>query len=83
MASLSKKSFTYLAGVAWSKKKSFVVVQNNKYENLEQLESETVDAGQDAFFHVSTDYGIIQGVADGVGSWGEVSNRLGLCILVN
>ncbi|CAG8621072.1 8766_t:CDS:2, partial [Paraglomus brasilianum] len=36
-----------------------------------QLESETVDAGQDAFFHVSTDYGIIQGVADGVGSWGE------------
>lgn len=40
-----------------------------------------VDAGEDAFFHVSTPSRVALGVADGVGGWSEVSDNT-LCLLL-
>ncbi|CAG8495539.1 9999_t:CDS:2 [Paraglomus occultum] len=66
----TKQSFTYLTSAAWSSKKNQLIQQNSANDNLDQIVSKRIDAGEDALFHVSTDYGIIQGIADGVGSWG-------------
>lgn len=40
-----------------------------------------VDAGEDAFFHVSTRSRVALGVADGVGGWSEVSSLLLLLVI--
>lgn len=40
-----------------------------------------VDAGEDAFFHVSTRSRVALGVADGVGGWSEVSSLLLVVII--
>ena len=40
-----------------------------------------VDAGEDAFFHVSTRSRVALGVADGVGGWSEVSSLLPLLVI--
>jgi protein phosphatase PTC7 len=45
-------------------------------EKLKAAHPGKVDAGEDAFFHVSTRSRVALGVADGVGGWSEVSSIL-------
>lgn len=66
-------SFQFVAHAAWHPK--------NRHPRQKQTERKlpywkrnkvgNVDAGEDAFFHTCTPYGMALGVADGVGGWAE------------
>lgn len=50
----------------------------------QKLRAGKVDAGEDAFFHVSTPSRVALGVADGVGGWSEVSFcHIWLCLILS
>lgn len=80
-------SFNYLLAASWHPKsrqrKSHAMTTNASSSDEEsknkwwkqKLRIGKVDAGEDAFFHVSTPSRVALGVADGVGGWSEVSSN--------
>lgn len=84
-SSPSGVTFNYLLAASWHPKsrqrKSYAMTTNASSSDEEsktkwwkqKLRIGKVDAGEDAFFHVSTPSRVALGVADGVGGWSEVS----------
>lgn len=84
-SSPSGVTFNYLLAASWHPKsrqrKSHAMTTNASNSDEEdktkwwkqKLRIGKVDAGEDAFFHVSTPSRVALGVADGVGGWSEVS----------
>ncbi|KAG0248856.1 Protein phosphatase PTC7, partial [Mortierella polycephala] len=84
----SQVSFNYLLAASWhpksrQRKRSAALSSLGSSSDDEEGEGKTqwwkqklragkVDAGEDAFFHVSTPSRVALGVADGVGGWSEV-----------
>ncbi|KAF8951796.1 Protein phosphatase PTC7 [Haplosporangium bisporale] len=83
-SSPSGVTFNYLLAASWHPKsrqrKSYAMTTNASNSDEEdktmwwkqKLRIGKVDAGEDAFFHVSTPSRVALGVADGVGGWSEV-----------
>lgn len=83
-SSPSGVTFNYLLAASWHPKsrqrKSHAMTTNASSSDEEgktkwwkqKLRIGKVDAGEDAFFHVSTPSRVALGVADGVGGWSEV-----------
>ncbi|KAG0166806.1 Protein phosphatase PTC7 [Apophysomyces sp. BC1015] len=67
-------SFNFIAYAAWHpKNRNAKQRQNeNRIPYWKQSKVGKVDAGEDAFFHTCTPYGLALGVADGVGGWSDV-----------
>ncbi|KAF9934200.1 Protein phosphatase PTC7 [Linnemannia zychae] len=81
----SQVAFNYLLAASWHPKsrhrKLSSALRSSGYSDDEDSKTEwwkrklragKVDAGEDAFFHVSTPSRVALGVADGVGGWSEV-----------
>ncbi|KAF9427364.1 Protein phosphatase PTC7 [Podila epigama] len=82
----SAVAFNYLLAASWhpkTRRKSHHAMTTRHSDGSEDEESNVewwkqklrpgkVDAGEDAFFHVSTPRRVALGVADGVGGWAEV-----------
>ncbi|KAF8979491.1 hypothetical protein BGZ46_005364 [Entomortierella lignicola] len=71
-------AFNYLLAASWHPKSRNSIRTGTKNEDIsakwwkQKLRVGKVDAGEDAFFHVSTPSRVALGVADGVGGWSEV-----------